>query len=204
MVFCGLANGAAMTKLGYYMPWYLVGGILTALGGGLMSMFTKALYIMRKLIDGSITATVNENTSTAHIYGYSALIGIGAGMYIQTGFSVAQAKVTSSRASDAASFIALAQNLGITLALAISGAVFQNQTLDDLQTLIPQFPRETLRGAILGPSSGLLKQLPETIRKQALHSIVKSMSHTYYLVVVAGCMAAMGSLFMKVCLFSQT
>ncbi|KAJ5398185.1 hypothetical protein N7509_006298 [Penicillium cosmopolitanum] len=178
MVFCGLANGAAMTKLGYYMPWYLVGGILTALGGGLMT-------------------TVNENTSTAHIYGYSALIGIGAGMYIQTGFSVAQAKVASSRASDAASFIALAQNLGITLALAISGAVFQNQALDDLQTLIPQYPRETLRGAILGPSSGLLKQLPDTVRKEALYSIVKSMSHTYYLVVFAGCLAAVGSLFMK-------
>lgn len=154
---------------------------------------------MRKLINGSITATVNENTSTAHIYGYSALIGIGAGMYIQTGFSVAQAKVASSRASDAASFIALAQNLGITLALAISGAVFQNQALDDLQTLIPQYPRETLRGAIIGPSSGLLKQLPDTVRKEASYSIVKSMSHTYYLVVFAGCLAAVGSLFMKVC-----
>ncbi|KAJ5754360.1 hypothetical protein N7533_003903 [Penicillium manginii] len=178
MVFCGLANGAAMKKLGYYMPWYLVGGVLTALGGGLMT-------------------TVNENTSTSHIYGYSALIGIGAGMYIQTGFSVAQAKVASSRASDAASFIALAQSIGITLALAISGAVFQNQALNELQTLIPQYPRETLRGAILGPSSGLLKQLPDAVRTEALHSIVKSMSHTYYLVVVAGCMAAVGSLFMK-------
>lgn len=120
-------------------------------------------------------------------------------MYIQTGFSVAQAKVAKSRASDAASFIALAQNLGITLALAISGAVFQNQALDKLQTLLPQFHREMLRGAILGPSSGLLKQLPEKVRAEALHDIVKSMSHTYYLVVVAGCMAAIGSLFMKVC-----
>lgn len=119
-------------------------------------------------------------------------------MYIQTGFSVAQAKVASSRASDASSFIALAQNLGITLALAISGAVFQNQALDQLQTLLPHYPREVLRGAILGPSSGLLKQLPDNVRREALHSIVKSMSHTYYLVVVAGCMAAVGSLFMKV------
>lgn len=43
MVFCGLANGAAMTNLGYYMPWYLVGGILTALGGGLMSMSRRVI-----------------------------------------------------------------------------------------------------------------------------------------------------------------
>ncbi|OQE23756.1 hypothetical protein PENSTE_c008G04708 [Penicillium steckii] len=178
MVFCGLANGAAMTKLGYYMPWYLVGGMLTAIGGGLMT-------------------TVTEHTSTPRIHGYSALIGIGAGMYIQTSFSVAQAKVPPARASDAASFIALAQNLGITLALAISGAVFQNLALDKLHVLLPQVPREALRQAILGPSSGLLQGLPENVRKEALHLIVKSMSHTYYLVVVAGCLAALGSLFMK-------
>lgn len=144
------------------------------------------------------TATVTEHTSTPRIHGYSALIGIGAGMYIQTSFSVAQAKVPPARASDAASFIALAQNLGITLALAISGAVFQNLALDKLHVLLPQVPREALRQAILGPSSGLLQGLPENVRKEALHMIVKSMSHTYYLVVVAGCLAALGSLFMKV------
>ncbi|KAJ5222075.1 uncharacterized protein N7469_010962 [Penicillium citrinum] len=178
MVFCGLANGAAMTKLGYYMPWYLVGGMLTAIGGGLMT-------------------TVTEHTSTERIHGYSALIGVGAGMYIQTSFSVAQAKVPPARASDAASFIALAQNLGITLALAISGAVFQNLAMDKLHLLLPQIPREELRQAILGPSSGLLQGLPKDVRKEALHMIVKSMSHTYYLVVFAGCLAAIGSLFMK-------
>lgn len=51
------------------------------------------------------------------------LLGIGAGMFIQASFSVAQAKVTKARAADAAGFISLAQNLGITLSLAISGSV---------------------------------------------------------------------------------
>jgi pheromone shutdown protein TraB len=37
MVTFGFLNGALMSKLGYYMPWYLAGGILTTIGGALMS-----------------------------------------------------------------------------------------------------------------------------------------------------------------------
>ena len=36
MVFFGLLNGALMSLFGYYMPWYLAGGILTTVGGSLM------------------------------------------------------------------------------------------------------------------------------------------------------------------------
>ena len=132
------------------------------------------------------------------MYGYSVLIGIGAGMFIQTGFSVAQAKVSTSRASDAASFIALAQNLGIVLALAISGAVFQNKALDELQKILPDVSRNALRGAISGSNSGLFKQLPDTTREKVLHGVVDAMSRTYYLVVAAGALAIIGSVFMKV------
>ncbi|KAJ5586729.1 uncharacterized protein N7459_002494 [Penicillium hispanicum] len=179
MVFFGLANGALMSKLGYYMPWYLAGGILTTTGGALM------------------TGTIDEKSSVGCVYGYSVLIGIGAGMFIQTGFSVAQAKVSTSRASDAASFIALAQNLGIVLALAISGAVFQNKALDELQKILPQVSRNALRGAISGTNSGLLMQLPVETREKVLHAVVDAMSRTYYLVVAAGALAVIGSVFMK-------
>ncbi|KAJ5642089.1 hypothetical protein N7490_006089 [Penicillium lividum] len=178
MVFFGLLNGALMTKLGYYMPWYLAGGILTSVGGGLMS-------------------TIDETSPVSHVYGYCSLIGIGAGMYIQTGFSVAQAKVSSHRASDAASFIAFAQNIGIVLALAISGAVFQNKALDSLQILLPEYPREALRAAISGTNSEVLKELPPETQAKAIHAIVDAMSHTYYLVIAAGVLTAVGSLFLK-------
>ncbi|KAJ5786450.1 major facilitator superfamily transporter [Penicillium pulvis] len=179
MVFSGLLNGALMSKLGYYMPWYLVGGILTSIGGGLMS-------------------TIDETSPISRVYGYSALIGIGAGMFIQTGFSVAQAKVSPSRASDAASLIAFAQNIGIVLALAISGSVFQNQALDSLQELLPGTPREALRGAISGSNSDLIKTIPAETQAKVIHAIVHAMSHTYYLVITAAVMTAVGSLFFKV------
>ncbi|KAJ5912722.1 major facilitator superfamily transporter [Penicillium tannophilum] len=178
MVFSGLLNGALMSKLGYYMPWYLAGGILTSIGGGLMS-------------------TVDETSPISRVYGYSALIGIGAGMFIQTGFSVAQAKISPNRASDAASLIAFAQNIGIVLALAISGSVFQNQALDSLQELLPGIPREALRGAISGSNSDLIKTIPAETQAKVIHAIVHAMSHTYYLVITAAVMTAVGSLFFK-------
>lgn len=119
-------------------------------------------------------------------------------MFIQASFSVAQAKVAASRASDAASFIALAQNLGIVLALAISGAVFQNKALDELLKLLPQMSRSQLRGAISGMNSGLFKQISADTRGHVLHAVVDAMSRTYYLVIAAGALTIIGSLFMKV------
>lgn len=119
-------------------------------------------------------------------------------MFIQASFSVAQAKVTPSREPDASSFIALAQNLGIVLALAISGAVFQNKALDELQKILPHLPRDALRGAISGSNSGVLKQVPADTKVKVLHAVVDAMSRTYYLVVAAGALTIIGSLFMKV------
>jgi hypothetical protein len=39
MVFFGLLNGALMSKFGYYMPWYVLGGTFTTIGGSLMCKF---------------------------------------------------------------------------------------------------------------------------------------------------------------------
>ncbi|KAF2195913.1 MFS general substrate transporter [Zopfia rhizophila CBS 207.26] len=178
MVFFGLLNGALMSNFGYYMPWYLAGGIFATTGGALMY-------------------TVDEFTSNSRVYGYSVLIGIGAGMFIQTSFSVAQAKAPGNRSSDATGYIALAQNLGIVLALAISGAIFQNKAMDGLQRILPDIPRDALRGIVSGSGSALFKQLPPQLQGQVLAVIVKSMSYTYIPVITAGAMAIVGSLFLK-------
>jgi hypothetical protein len=57
------------------------------------------------------------------VYGYSTIIAIGTGIFIQTSFSVAQAKAGREKAPAATAFIALAQALGIMLTLALSGAI---------------------------------------------------------------------------------
>ena len=69
-----------MGKEGHYAPWYLGAATLIIVGSALM-------YI------------VDENTSTARIYGYSIILAAGAGCIIQTGFIVSQAVVPRSEMS---------------------------------------------------------------------------------------------------------
>ena len=114
----------------------------------------------------------------SRVYGYIVLIGIGAGMFIQTSFSVAQAKVPLKRISDAGSYIALAQNLGIVLALAISGAVFQNTAVKDLRQFLPNIPEDEVKQAISGAGSALFTQVPPTVAHQMLDIIVGSIAKT--------------------------
>lgn len=178
MVFFGLLNGAVMSKFGLYMPWYLFGGSMALIGGALMY-------------------TVDLDSSNAQLYGYSVLVGVGAGSFIQAGYSVAQAKVPLHRASDAGGFIALAQNLGIVLALAISGSIFQNEAYDNLRAIFPAIPEDVLRGAVSGANSALITQVPKETVPIVLNAILDAMSKTYILVIVAGSMAVLCSLTMK-------
>ena len=99
-------------------------------------------------------------------------------MFIQTSFSVAQAKVPLKRASDAGSFIALAQNFGIVMALAISGAVFQNTAIKNLQRLLPAVPPGQVKQAISGSGSALFAQVSPNIAHQMLGIIVDSIAKT--------------------------
>lgn len=53
--------------------------------------------------------TVDQNTSTARVYGYSVLIGFGDGLFAQASFSVAQAIVDPDLIASAVGFITCAQ-----------------------------------------------------------------------------------------------
>ena len=63
-----------MNKVGYHVIFYSAGGILSLIGGSL-------LY------------TVAVDTSASAIYGYSVLVGLGCGLYVQASYPVAQLKV---------------------------------------------------------------------------------------------------------------
>ena len=69
-----MVNGAILGKEGHYAPWFLVASPVILAGAVLMY-------------------TVDESTSDSRVYGYSALLGIGAGCLIQMPFVVAQAVV---------------------------------------------------------------------------------------------------------------
>ncbi|KAL8776860.1 MAG: hypothetical protein Q9194_002889 [Teloschistes cf. exilis] len=148
-------NGALMSRYGLYQPWYLVGSMLLIVGGVLSSLITPT-------------------TSTASIYGFEVLMGVGAGCQAQTGYAVLQALVDPSRVSDALGFMMLAQLLGTALGLSIAGTMFVNVSIDSLRPLLPDTPRTQLYKAITGTSGGFFSNLSPDVRRAAVDIIVHS------------------------------
>lgn len=178
MIFAVITNGAILSAYGYYMPWYTVGGIFTLIGGALMY-------------------TVDTESSTSRVYGYSVLIGIGTGMFAQASFSVAQAVVEPHMIPMAVGFITCAQVSGVTIALAIANSVFLNKSQTGIEKILPGVPVAEIQAAIAGAGSKFVDSLSDSVKLEVLKAIVSAMSKTYILVITAGSLVLVLSVFMK-------
>ena len=178
LVLMCVANGAVMSATGYYMPWYLGSGIVTVIGSALMY-------------------TVDQNSSVARVYGYSVLLGVGAGGIVQASFSVAQAKVEPQMIPIAIGFITAAQLGGVAIALAIANSVFLNESSNAIRALLPNIPTSQIQAAISGAGSDFLKNLTAEMREKVLHAIVHAMSKVYIMDIVAGIVVILLALLMK-------
>jgi len=177
VVMC-VANGAIMSATGYYFPWYIIAGVFNIAGAALMY-------------------TVNEHSSTASIYGYSILLGIGSGAFIQASFAVAQAKVEPKYIPSVIGFITSGQITGATISLAIANSIFLNHSSTSIAKILPNVPTSDIQAAISGAGSAFIKGLDVATREKVLHAIVESMSKVYILGITAGALALVLAFLMK-------
>lgn len=161
-----VVNGYAMSYFGYYTPWYLFGGVCCVLGNALLS-------------------TIDVGTSFSAIYAYSALVGIGAGAYIQASFSVAQLKAPPPLAKHVLGLLTTAQLGGPAFALAVADAAFLNNTLTALTALLPEQPRAVLLALISGATRDA-RAIPAGARDAVLEAIVTSLRRSFFVSLVAG------------------
>ena len=178
LVFAVILNGALMSKYGYYMPWYFVGGCLALIGSALMF-------------------TVDLDTSTSKIYGYTVLVGIGGGMYAQAGFAIAQVKVLPQEIPSAIGFISLAQIGGATIALAIANSVFLNQATNGILALLPDTPVALVQGAVSGVGSTFFEQLDPSVKTEVLIVVTNAISRIYILSMTGAALSIVLAVFMS-------
>ena len=166
MVFACVGGGVALAKFGIYSPFYIIGIALSLIGVSLLHI-------------------VKLDTHAANLYGYSILVGLGVGMYVQASFSVAQAKVPPQQLGAATGFIALGQLMGPTIALSVAGTVLINTATSGLEKLLLDVPMASIKNAIAGTAGPLLSTLDPATRIAALDVIVNSISKVYILAIVA-------------------
>lgn len=178
VLFC-VGNGILMSQTGYYMPWYCFGGLCIVISSALLS------------------STIDQFSSPSKIYGYTALLGIGCGSYLQASYSVAQAILPASQIPESIGYLTLAQVGGGTFALSIANAVFLNQSRNKLQHLLPNVPVGEINGAIAGVGSSLFQTLDEAMKLKVLGAIVDSLNKVWYVILVGGALTLVLSVTMK-------
>lgn len=144
-------------------------------------------------------ALIQINTNAAPIYGYNILLAFGAGLFTQRPISVVQAKLPANRVADATAFIGFGQIVGIAIILSVASAVFLNTATNGIMRLLPlpDTPVPQVQAAITGVGSELFRNLSDTLRRGVLEVIVDSINDAYILIMVAGALTVVLSVFMK-------
>jgi MFS family permease len=180
LIFCIMFNGALLPMVGYYYPWYIMSGVLMTIGGALMY-------------------TLDVDTSTSKVYGYTVLVAAGAGLVGQAGYVIAQAKVSTREDSAIISFMNVAQIGSIVLALTIAGSVFQNIAIHKLVVALAGqgYTLDQIKSAVAGTQSVILQQGSPEVRKLVLDALIKAMDQVFVMIIAAGALTIIVGLLMK-------
>ncbi|KAA8650688.1 hypothetical protein EYZ11_006262 [Aspergillus tanneri] len=178
-VFSCLLSGHVVSKNGQWLPWFLGGGALVLAG-------SVALY------------TVNERTSTAKVYGYSVVIGFGAGAYLQLPFAVAQMIVEPSYITAAVGFMAFAQLSAPSVSMAIANAVFINQSTIQISHILHSWSRDDIQRVISGLGGSELASLDDGTSRRVIEIIVQNISKAYILCFVGASLAIIISVYLAI------
>ncbi|QSZ37759.1 hypothetical protein DSL72_008858 [Monilinia vaccinii-corymbosi] len=178
LVFAVVLNGLLMGKTGYYMPWYLAGGILVTIGSALMY-------------------TIDLDSSTGKVYGYSVILALGTGFFSQASFPVAQAKVEPHQLSAVTAYIGCAQIGGLAISISVANTLFFNKAIKSISADLPDINLTSVRQTISGAGGAFFESLTKSQRILVLNSIVESIKDVYIMIIVAGTLTVICSIFMK-------
>ncbi|RAQ60180.1 MFS drug efflux transporter [Aspergillus flavus] len=167
MVVFAMGNGALMPKLPYILPWHLFGSALVVAG-------TALLY------------TADLSTTNAKIYGYCILVGAGSGCYAVAGFAVVQSLVPVKDISNAVGAMAISQDLGMVIFLAMAGSIYQNLALQKVTQAMPTLSAADITNLVAGTSSHTYKALSGEERDLVTPQITDAMRDVWLFFLVAG------------------
>ncbi|KAI0469930.1 major facilitator superfamily domain-containing protein [Xylariaceae sp. FL0804] len=166
-----ILSGFAVSKLGFYMPWSLFGGIMAAIGGGLTSDF-------------------KPDTPTSKWVGYQLIQGIGRGAGMQMPLIATQNAVALDLIPISISLLIFVQNLAGSIAVVIATVVFTQSLLQDLPILAPSVSPATAVAAGSGADAVRALVPPDSPELQGLLlAFSNGVDKTFYLVAAFGATA---------------
>lgn len=138
------------------------------------------------------------------------------GSFIQAGFAVSQMLVNPEEITEVVGFMSVGiyiqtkcfkcrpadqktgQSMGIVISLAIAGAIFQNQAVSNVFSILPNVEESSLRGAITGTDSSYFSTLSPSDRAHVISAIATALSSVYIVVIAGGATVVVIACFLPV------
>ncbi|KAG9576627.1 putative MFS transporter, partial [Aureobasidium melanogenum] len=158
MIFA-IVSGVLVRKVGYFLPFSIACGVLTAISSGLLS-------------------TLGPHTSVGKWIGYQILGGVGRGCGIQMPIIAIQNLLPKSQASVAMSLLIFSQTFGGALFLAFAQTVFNTGLSSALKKYAPEVATETVLAA---GATGVKNAVPKAVLHQVLQAYSVAINHVFYL-----------------------
>lgn len=158
MIFA-IVSGIGVRKVGYFLPFSIACGILTAISCGLLSM-------------------LGPHTAIAKWIGFQILGGVGRGLGIQMPIIAIQNLLPKSQASVAMSLLIFSQTFGGALFLALSQTVFNTGLSSALQKYAPEVSAQTVLAA---GATGVRGAVSEAVLPHVLQAYTVAINHVFYL-----------------------
>ena len=177
LLTASIGGGILLTKIRYYFPFYLAGSLL-GLTGSILLYFSQA------------------DTPLVQTCASAALVGAGASLYAQVGFSVIPSKLPAHRIGHAIGFLSTAQVFGGSICVAIGETIVVSVAASKLAVILPDTPTVVLKNMVGGTSNGLFDGLPADTKDAVIRAIVSAIDKAYSLGIVAGAVGIICTLFL--------
>ncbi|KAK2059680.1 major facilitator superfamily transporter [Colletotrichum caudatum] len=166
--------------IGRYALFYVVGGALAMIGGGLQTQLTA-------------------QSSEGRIMGVSTLIGAGTGCMWQTGVAVITQSVPANRRLDATALFILVQLGGVSITIALAGCIFHNVGYNRLHASLSGlgYSADDIREALAGQDSKIWAAADRSVAAMAVSDVASVIADIQYIIVAAGALAFLSGCFMK-------
>ncbi|KAI1845161.1 hypothetical protein JX266_008708 [Neoarthrinium moseri] len=179
-IFMIFLSGGLLPVLRYYMPFYVAGAFFVLVGGGLQQ-------------------TITPQTSEGTVMGFEAIVAAGFGLMWQTSLPISSIVLPPQERMDAVSLFAMAQLGGVSIGLALSGAVYQNVGFNLVKTAVADlgFSDHDIRELLSGADSPILTAGNQDLLALVVAAITKALLRCFYLTLSAGALCFIAACFMR-------
>lgn len=174
LVVASILTGVLTTRVGYYMPFLILGICIAAIGAGVLTC-------------------LHVDASAGQWIGYQVLYGFGLGACFQAPNMAAQTVLPRDEVSIGASLMLFAQ----TLFGAIFVSVGQNVLNGELAKRLVRFSSITPQEIESAGVTGLFKMTPDRYHGAALEAYNSSLSVCFQVALIMACLAILGGLVME-------